>query len=228
MLLLQSATLRSVLPAAYEAFRRVLETSGVAFGASETAINAPEPDAKRYIEFGPADDGSMPAALVELRAHLALLVDEYAGQLHSAFLPQAEGPLIEMIERRRSPVLRMSWYPGGRSGTVNHPHADIDLFTLLPAATASGLEVLGEAGWTKVSPQPCEVLVLPGEMAQHLGGGPPAVHRVVIDGGERMSASLFVNAREELMTPSGISVAEVFAARLAAVRGTPEARGQRG
>jgi hypothetical protein len=186
--------------------------------ADETAMGAPSPDRKSYFEFdGRASE--LPAPLVELRTILVGMVASAALELDAALFRGALGPLTELVDWSNGPVLRMSWYPWSEADAIlNHGHADIALLTLLPAATAPGLEFLGRSGWERLEPADDEAVMLPGDLTEALGGVPAVRHRVVSRGCERMSASLFVNARPDLQTVSGRSAGEVFARRLDAVR----------
>ncbi len=73
-------------------------------------------------------------------------------------------------------------------------HADINLITALPRATAPGLQVKVDNGWVDVAPPEGHVIVNTGIMLDHLTNGaiPPGIHRVVADGpGERHSVVQF-------------------------------------
>lgn len=220
MLVLSCPGLAHVLEAAYAAFKELVRGSAVAFGSPETAIGADRPDPKRYLDFGSEERADVPPALGELRRVLCRFVHERCGELEAALLDGADKPLSTLLDQRRGPVLRLSWYPGEQTGSVNHQHTDIDLFTILPAATRPGLECRFGNGWEGVDVGPSEVLVLPGELLHHFGGLPAVEHRVITDGNERMSASLFVNADPALHVEGHGRVADLFKARLAAVRRT--------
>ena len=73
-------------------------------------------------------------------------------------------------------------------------HADINLSTALPRATAPGLQVKVDDGWVEAVPPDGHVIVNTGIMLDHLPNGtiPPGIHRVVADGpGERHSVVQF-------------------------------------
>jgi hypothetical protein len=221
MLILNCPGLASVLEAGYAAFKELLaESSVTAFGDSETALGAERPDRKRYLEFGSEARPDIPAPMHELRRTLTKIVHERSGELDAALLRGVGNPLSELLDRQRGPVLRLSWYPGEGGGLVNYQHTDIDLFTLLPAATRPGLECRTENGWGGVTVGRSEVLVLPGEFLHHFNGPSAVEHRVVTDGSERISASLFVNADPTLFLEGHGRVGDLFEARLAAVRRT--------
>ena len=60
-------------------------------------------------------------------------------------------------------------------------HADINLITALPRATASGLQVKVGDGWVDAAPPEGAAIINTGLMLEHLTNGliPPGIHRVV-------------------------------------------------
>lgn len=80
------------------------------------------------------------------------------------------------------------------------PHADINLITALPRATAPGLELKLEDRWLPVCPPPGRVILNTGLMLERLSNGliPAGWHRVVApagETGERFSVVQFCHAR---------------------------------
>lgn len=223
MLVLGCPGLARVLEAGYAAFQELLQGSAAAFGGPETAIGAERSDSKQYLEFGSEECADIPPAICELRQVLCGIVHERSGELEAALMRGGGRPLTELLDRQRGPVLRLSWYPGNRIGPVNHQHTDID--TILPAATGPGLEFRSGNDWKGIAVGPSQVLVLPGEFLHRFGGLPAVEHRVIADGSERVSASLFVNADPALHLEGHGRVADLFEARLAAVRRTNDHEG---
>jgi isopenicillin N synthase-like dioxygenase len=83
-------------------------------------------------------------------------------------------------------------------------HEDINLITLLPMATAEGLQVLHSDGsWLDVGGDPNAIVVNVGDMLQEATGGylKSTTHRVVNTGMEkpRFSAPLFVHPRPDVV-----------------------------
>ena len=79
-------------------------------------------------------------------------------------------------------------------------HADINLITALPRATAAGLQVRLNDGWVAVQPPPGRVILNGGLMLERLSNGriPAAWHRVVAgpgNRGERLSVVQFCHPR---------------------------------
>ncbi len=66
-------------------------------------------------------------------------------------------------------------------------HADINLITALPRATAPGLQVETEHGWVDARPPPGQAIVNTGMMLEHISNGviPAGIHRVVASPGQQ-------------------------------------------
>ena len=84
-------------------------------------------------------------------------------------------------------------------------HEDINFITLLPAATASGLEIKpGDSDWLPVSAAPGSIFINIGDMMQELTRGalPSTTHRVVnpdaADNTARITAPVFCHPVESL------------------------------
>ena len=119
--------------------------------------------------------------------------------------------LPEMIKDSEHTLFRLIHYP---PLTGNEPkdavrsaaHEDINLLTLLPAATASGLQVKNAEGeWLDVPINPGWIIVNVGDMLQECSGHyyPSTTHRVLNPVGEaakqsRLSMPLFLHPREEV------------------------------
>lgn len=219
MLTLASPNLTPVLAAAYVEFREMV-ARGEATGAPETPLGAARPDSKQYVDFI-LGVGGTPAAIKALHEMLAILPYRFASALTEAFGLGDFPPLGTLIDESDGPVLRMTWYPAGAVGEINQPHTDIDLFTILPAATNPGLEVFADGKWVPAGIGRDEVAVLPGEMLEQLGAAKAIKHRVVAGKGhERISSSLFVNASPRLIFRDGSRASDVMKARLDEIRGS--------
>lgn len=121
-------------------------------------------------------------------------------------------PLSQMITGSEQTLLRVLHYPPLRGdeepGAVRAAaHGDINLLTILPAATAAGLQVVGKEGeWFDV---PCDfgmLIVNIGDMLQEASEGyyPSTVHRVLNPTGEeakksRVSLPLFLHPRPDVV-----------------------------
>lgn len=120
-------------------------------------------------------------------------------------------PLSQTIENSPHSLLRFIHYPPLKgdeaAGAVRAaPHEDINLLTLLPAATAKGLEVKNSKGeWLEVPCDPNWIIVNSGDMLQECTDAfyRATTHRVVNPtdpalNRSRLSIPLFLHARDEV------------------------------
>ncbi|MCB1117426.1 MAG: isopenicillin N synthase family oxygenase [Chlamydiia bacterium] len=122
--------------------------------------------------------------------------------------------LPEILENGNT-LLRAIHYPANppKNQTWAAAHTDINLFTILPRATASGLQVKGKDGqWITVHVPENAFIVNGGDMLRHLSNGEfrSSVHRVISmdEGGERYSMVMFVHPRSEVdLTPRAENIA---------------------
>lgn len=122
-----------------------------------------------------------------------------------------ESPLPEMIKESPLHLLRVIHYP---PLTGNEPegavraaaHGDINFLTMLPAATAEGLQAMNTDGeWVDVPIDPNWIVVNAGDMLEECTGSyyPSTQHRVTNPTGEaanepRLSMPLFLHPRDEV------------------------------
>lgn len=141
-------------------------------------------------------------------------------------------PLPQMIEGCDQTLLRVLHYPplqgDEEPGAVRAAaHGDINLLTILPAATEPGLQVLGkDNAWHDV---PCDfglLIVNIGDMLQEASGHyyPSTVHRVLNPTGvgatkPRISLPLFLHPRREVVLSERYTVGSYFEERMAELRG---------
>jgi isopenicillin N synthase-like dioxygenase len=120
-------------------------------------------------------------------------------------------PLPQMIEGSQEILLRTIHYPPltgtEEEGAVRAAaHEDINLITLLPSASAPGLQALDLAGrWHDVPCDPGMIVVNSGDMLKEASGGyyPSTTHRVINPTGPaakqpRFSMPLFLHPRKEV------------------------------
>ena len=120
-------------------------------------------------------------------------------------------PLKEMIKDSREILMRPIHYPpltgGEEEGAIRAAaHEDINLITLLPAATAPGLQVMDTAlNWHDVPCDPGSIVINSGDMLKMASQGyyPSTTHRVVNPRGPeaklpRYSMPLFLHPRPEV------------------------------
>lgn len=120
-------------------------------------------------------------------------------------------PLSKMIQESPQTLLRTIHYPpldgSEKEGEVRAgAHEDINLITLLPSATAPGLQVLDLQGrWHEVPCDPGTIVVNSGDMLKEASNGyyPSTTHRVVNPKGadariSRYSIPLFLHPRSDV------------------------------
>jgi isopenicillin N synthase-like dioxygenase len=207
---------------------------------SETAKGHQHKDLKEFFHIYPW--GRYPAQVSDaaqryyrqasqLAATLLGWVEEYSPPQVKACYSM---PLPQMIEHSQHTLLRILHYPpltGNETpGAVRAAaHGDINLLTLLPAATEAGLQVLGKDGtWQDV---PCDfglLIVNVGDMLQEASGHyyPSTVHRVLNPTGKaakksRISMPLFLHPRREVVLSERYTVGSYFDERMRELRGKP-------
>jgi hypothetical protein len=135
-------------------------------------------------------------------------------------------PLPEMIQGSEQTLLRILHYPpldgDVEEGAVRAaPHEDINLITLLPAATQPGLEVASVTGYIPVDCDPGNIIVNVGDMLQLASQGffKSTTHRVVNPSGEeakksRYSMPLFLHPRPEVQLSRNKTAGQYLEERL--------------
>lgn len=145
-------------------------------------------------------------------------------------------PLPQMLEGSDNTLLRVLHYPPLRGdeepGAVRAAaHGDINLLTILPAATEPGLQVLGkDEAWHDV---PCDfglLIVNIGDMLEEASGGyyPSTVHRVLNPVGDarfkpRISLPLFLHPHRDVVLSERYTVGSYFDERMRELRGESKA-----
>jgi isopenicillin N synthase-like dioxygenase len=140
-------------------------------------------------------------------------------------------PLSSMIDDCEETLLRVLHYPPltgtQESGAIRAAaHTDINLLTILPAATEPGLQVKGKEGdWIDV---PCDfglLIVNIGDMLEEASGHyyPSTQHRVLNPVGEaakksRVSLPLFLHPRREIKLSDRYTVGSYFEERMQELR----------
>lgn len=184
---------------------------------SETAKGHKAKDLKEFYHFYPW--GRCPKKLQSETSTLFNELSQLAHQLLQWVENQTPNdvrrafsmPLCDMIQGSERTLFRIIHYPpltGDEPADALRaaPHEDINLLTLLPAATAEGLEVKNKEGvWVSV---PCNhewLIVNTGDMLQECSGGyyPSTTHRVVNPMGSaakksRLSMPLFLHPADHV------------------------------
>lgn len=146
--------------------------------------------------------------LIEMGAVLLSWVEQHAPESLKAGLSEH---LSEMIKGSQKHLFRLIYYPPLRGdepvdAVRAAEHEDINFLTLLPAATAKGLEAKAADGsWVSVPCNPGWIVINVGDMLQEASDGyyPSTPHRVINPEGEdarksRMSMPLFLHPRDEV------------------------------
>ncbi len=140
-------------------------------------------------------------------------------------------PLASMIDDCEETLLRVLHYPPltgtQEPGSIRAAaHTDINLLTILPAATEPGLQVMGTDGvWIDV---PCDfglLIVNIGDMLEEASGKyyPSTQHRVLNPVGEgatrsRVSLPLFLHPRRDIKLSERYTVGSYFEERMQELR----------
>jgi isopenicillin N synthase-like dioxygenase len=185
---------------------------------SEVAKDHTVKDIKEYFHYYPW--GQCPEDLRdELQAYYSQassLASELLGWVE-AFSPEAvrsgyREPLPNMINNSDQTLLRVLHYPpfdgNEEPGAIRAAaHGDINLLTILPAASEPGLQVLSKTGeWLDVPAEFGNLIVNIGDMLQEASAGyfPSTIHRVInpVDGAtkkSRISLPLFLHPRPDVV-----------------------------
>jgi len=205
--------------------------------AKEVAVGATLADIKEFFHWYPW--GRQPPALHEATAQLyrdaTALGATLLGWLQAATPAQVSTqfsvPLPDMLEGSRRTMLRLLRYPPvtGQEppGSLRAAaHEDIDLLTVLPAATQPGLQVQDLQGrWHDVACDPGGVVVNGGDMLTLASGGffPSTTHRVLLPSVEdghpsRVSTPLFLHPADTVELAPGITAWDALRERLRQIR----------
>jgi len=135
--------------------------------------------------------------------------------------------LPEMIENSTMNLMRIIHYPPLKSNITDgairaEAHGDINLITVLPAASQPGLQVqLKEGKWIDVDCNPGWLVINTGDMLQECSDGyyPSTIHRVINPKTEnahlsRYSIPLFIHPRDEVALSNRYSAKEYLNERL--------------
>jgi len=121
-------------------------------------------------------------------------------------------PLSDMIENSRMNLMRIIHYPPIKSdisdGSIRAAaHGDINLITVLPAGSQSGLQFQTQEGkWMDIKCDPDWLVINTGDMLKECSSGyyPSTIHRVINPKGEatqfpRYSMPVFIHPRDEVV-----------------------------
>lgn len=184
---------------------------------SENAKGYSKKDLKEFYHYYPW--GELPGVTQRYTTEMYRILNEMASKLLGWVEEATPGevrkkfsmPLPKMIVDSQEILLRTIHYPpltgAEEEGAVRAAaHEDINLITLLPSASAPGLQALDLAGrWHDVPCDPGMIVVNSGDMLKEASGGyyPSTTHRVVNPIGPaarepRFSMPLFLHPRKEV------------------------------
>ena len=205
---------------------------------SETAKDHSQRDLKEFFHIYPW--GRYPAEVSDAAKRYYAAGSRLAQQLlqwvedHSP--PEVKArysmPLPQMIKGCEQTLLRVLHYPPLRGneepGAVRAAaHGDINLLTILPAATELGLQVLGKDGQWIDAPTDFGLLIVNiGDMLQEASGHyyPSTTHRVLNPTGDsakkpRISMPLFLHPNRDVVLSDRYTVQSYFDERMQELRG---------
>lgn len=200
---------------------------------SENAKDSPIKDLKEFYHLYRESDlpSECSSSTITLRRSLIQMASQLLAWLNeetpSSIRTQFSMPLPEMITDSKTTLLRVLHYPP-ISGEIEEgairaaAHEDINLITLLPAATAAGLQVKDNTGrWYDVPCDPGSIIVNAGDMLQlaSIGYYRSTTHQVVNPKGaeaqtSRFSLPLFLHPREEVYLGEGLTARQYLDQRL--------------
>lgn len=200
---------------------------------SENAKYTEVKDLKEFYHFYPW--GRLPQGMTDCTMTLFQQMNQLAGevldwlQTHSPVNVRQDFsmPLSQMIQNSNRTLIRILNYPPlshdeDPASVRAAAHEDIGLLTLLPAATAKGLQVQDRQGtWHEV---PCDygtIVVNAGDTLTAITQEyyPATTHRVVNPEGvlaqkPRLSMPLFLHPRDEVLLPDGRQAVDYLMQRL--------------
>ncbi|QTH64114.1 isopenicillin N synthase family oxygenase [Psychrosphaera ytuae] len=200
---------------------------------SETAKGADKKDIKEYYHYYPW--GQCPEELREeihayyeqATAFASTLLDWVEQHSPAEVSVNYKEALSSMIKNSEQILLRILHYPpitgDEEVGAIRAAaHGDINLLTVLPAANASGLQVLKKDGeWLDVPGDFGCLIVNIGDMLQEASGGyfPSTIHRVINPEGadrtkSRISLPLFLHPRPDVVLSDRYTAGEYLDERL--------------
>ncbi|OGT43974.1 MAG: 2OG-Fe(II) oxygenase [Gammaproteobacteria bacterium RIFCSPHIGHO2_12_FULL_40_19] len=216
------------------AFDKKTHDGYVSTELSETAKGYGVKDIKEFYHYY-FPHGRCPESCRDVSSQLAIALTDMASTLlgwiesnsPDAVKAKFSMPLSNMIVDSKKTLFRLIHYP---PLTGNEPkdairaaaHEDINLITLLPAATAEGLQVKDAQGdWLDVPINPGWIIVNVGDMLQECSGHyyPSTSHRVLNPVGEaakksRLSMPLFLHPRDEVVLSSRYTAVSYHQERL--------------
>ena len=201
--------------------------------STEIAKNGKVPDYKECFHYYPLSDRCPQDRLKltnQLYGQFLALSKVFASCLQQIMPKSLQEKIPEelrdCIDQQWRTLLRVLHYPAPHAGIDTQApraiaHEDICLFTLMPYATAAGLEIKNkQGGWESVVIQPDEMLLMFGEMLETYTQGffSAATHRVSFTETNkrmmRMASAFFVHPRPDVKITQNQTADELFYQRM--------------
>jgi isopenicillin N synthase-like dioxygenase len=170
--------------------------SGFSQMGRETAAGYPKADLKEYVHI-PSNCTDWPQDLENFKITMQTYHHELTAYMRQAMLflnEYLQEPSEDVDKSMDSPlnIVRLAWYPAPQPNDDKEamwaaPHEDLNALTLLPPATAPGLQLMDKNGeWKEVSVPKGYLIVNTGEQVEKKTGGliKATRHRVLNPGGE--------------------------------------------
>jgi isopenicillin N synthase-like dioxygenase len=198
---------------------------------AEKAKDADFPDMKEFYHYyrdmeAPSSTGDLAAQLEKMATYILSSIQ--AELMNRGVTPTCNEPLSRTVKDSPKTLFRLLHYPPTRQFGLDAelmeraaPHEDINMITLLPAATNPGLQVKDVDGnWHDVDADPGTIIINVGDMLREATSGylPSTTHRVVADfkarTESRYSMPLFLHPRPEVRLSERYTAKEYLEERL--------------
>lgn len=199
-------------------FNPKTQSGYVPISLSETAKNSDLKDHKSFFHYYPHTGAPEELQSITLKVYRDLenvaktLLEWINEELPESIQSNLSMPLPDMVTDSNRTLLRILHYPAINSNTPIEPgtlraapHEDINLITILPHSTESGLQVKTKTGeWIPVNAGPHELIVNVGDMLAECTDNAlqATTHKVVLPAKNnhtsRLSMPLFLHPRAEV------------------------------
>jgi isopenicillin N synthase-like dioxygenase len=195
---------------------------------SETAVGSNKADLKSFYHYKPQE--RLPSIADNETFSMFYLLENLGFKLVDAIDKDLKSNMLKECRSSDKTILRVLHYPAMdfsiEEGAVRAAaHEDINLITLLVAATAPGLQVLDQKGqWLDVPFQENSIIVNVGDMLQLLTDGKykSTTHRVINPQNsleDRISMPLFMHPNSDMILKDGFTAGAYLEERIRQIYG---------
>lgn len=184
----------------------------------ETAVGFKKPDPKEYFQLNRVS--KVPLKLSETTTNLFKILEKIGLKL-LYILGDNTDKFTKCCENSEKTIIRSIYYPvvPNSEKIRAEQHQDINMITLLVAATSPGLEILYKGEWKSIPYQENSIIVNIGDMLQTLSKGQytSTTHRVVntYDNNDRISIPIFIHCKEDtVLNENGLTAKKFLDDRL--------------